>query len=85
MSRHHFTRRSARFETDEAKRGAMYAEMQQLLHDEGGQIVMLFNNYVSAHSKKIVHGDLNSNLDHDGTYKWRDGVFLHKLRLSCLE
>ena len=24
----------------------MYAEMQQLLHDDGGVIVLVFNNYV---------------------------------------
>lgn len=62
---------AARAETDETKRAAMYAEMQQLLHDDGGQIVLAFNNYVSAHSKSVAHGDLNSNLDHDGTYMWR--------------
>jgi peptide/nickel transport system substrate-binding protein len=62
---------AARSETDEAKRAAMYAEMQQLLHDDGGQIVLMFNNYVSAHSKKVAHGPLNSNLDHDGTFMWR--------------
>ena len=28
---------AARSETDEAKRAAMYAEMQQILHDDGGQ------------------------------------------------
>lgn len=62
---------AARAETDEAKRAEMYAEMQQLLHDDGGQIVLAFNNYVTAHSKTVAHGDLNSNLDHDGTYMWR--------------
>ena len=62
---------AARAETDEAKRGEMYAEMQQLLHDDGGQIVLAFNNYVTAHSKTVAHGELNSNLDHDGTYMWR--------------
>ncbi len=62
---------AARAETDETKRAAMYAEMQQLLHDDGGQIVLAFNNYVTAHSKTVAHGDLNSNLDHDGTYMWR--------------
>ena len=29
---------SARAETDEAKRQAMYAEMQQIAHDDGGQV-----------------------------------------------
>ena len=62
---------AARSETDGSKRAAMYAEMQQILHDDGGQIVLMFNNYVTAHSKKVAHGKLNSNLDHDGTFMWR--------------
>src|SRR5262245_10645038 len=57
---------AARAETHEEKRAAMYAEMQQILHDDGGIIVLMFNNYVSAYSKKLAHGDLNSNYDHDG-------------------
>ena len=60
----------ARSETDETKRAAMYAEMQQLLHDDGGQILLAFNNDLSAHSKAIAHGAL-SNVDHDNTYMWR--------------
>ncbi|MFO1173292.1 MAG: ABC transporter substrate-binding protein [Hyphomicrobiaceae bacterium] len=59
---------AARAETDEAKRAAAYAEMQTILHDDGGIIVLMFNNYVSAHSAKVAHGDLNSNFDMDGGY-----------------
>lgn len=59
---------TARAETDEESRAALYAEMQQILHDDGGIIVLMFNNFVSAHSKKITHGALNSNYDHDGGY-----------------
>lgn len=66
---------AARAETDEGKRAAMYAEMQDLLQDDGGQIVLMFNNYVGAHSKSVSHGELNSNLDHDGTYMWRRWSF----------
>lgn len=62
---------AARAEANEAKRAGMYAEMQQMLHDDGGQIVLMFNNYVGAHTKKVAHGALNSNLDHDGSYMWR--------------
>jgi peptide/nickel transport system substrate-binding protein len=58
----------ARAEADDAKRAAMYAEMQQILHDDGGVIVLMFNNYVSANSKEVAHGDLNSNFDCDGGY-----------------
>ncbi len=57
---------TARSETDQAKRAAMYAEMQQLLHDDGGLINMVFNQYVSAHTKKLAHGELGSNWDLDG-------------------
>jgi peptide/nickel transport system substrate-binding protein len=56
----------ARAETDEPSRAAMYKEMQQILHDDGGIMVLMFNNFTSAHSEKVAHGDLNSNYDHDG-------------------
>ena len=56
----------ARSETDDAKRAAMYAEMQQILHDDGGVTVIMFNNYVSAHWKEVAHGELHSNTDDDG-------------------
>ncbi len=58
----------ARAETDEAKRQAQYAECQQLVHDDGGQIVMMFNNFVNALSTKIGHGEYNSDADIDGGY-----------------
>ncbi|RVD08126.1 ABC transporter substrate-binding protein [Mesorhizobium sp. M7A.F.Ca.ET.027.02.1.1] len=44
---------AARGETDQAKRGSQYAEMQQILHDEGGAIVYAFLNYTNAVSKKV--------------------------------
>jgi peptide/nickel transport system substrate-binding protein len=57
----------ARAETDEAKRGAIYAEMQQILHDEGGVVVLMFSNYVSAHSTSVAHPDrIAANYDLDG-------------------
>lgn len=55
-----------RSELDEAKRAAIYAEAQQLLHDDGGQIVMAFPKFVSAHSKRVAHGELISGWDVDG-------------------
>ena len=33
-------------ETDHKKRAAMYAEMQQIQADDGGDVVIMFNNYV---------------------------------------
>jgi peptide/nickel transport system substrate-binding protein len=60
----------ARAETDEAKRAGMYAEMQQLVHDDGGQVVLMFSNYVGALSTKVAHGEFNADLDHDGGYMY---------------
>jgi len=57
---------TARAETDEGKRAAMYAEMQQLTHDDNGNIVLVFNNYVNAKSKRLMHGDVAANWENDG-------------------
>lgn len=57
---------SARAETDEETRAAMYAEMQTILHTEGGVIVMVFNNILHAHSDKLAYGDLAANWENDG-------------------
>ncbi len=46
----------ARAELDETKRAGMYAEMQQIVHDEGGAIIPMFANYVDAASSKLAHG-----------------------------
>ena len=61
---------AARAETDEAKRQAMYAECQQLVHDDGGQVVLMYNNFVGALSTKIGHNAFNSDFDDDGGYCW---------------
>jgi peptide/nickel transport system substrate-binding protein len=61
---------AARAETDDAKRATMYAECQQLVHDDGGQVVLMFNNYVGALSTRIGHGEFNSDFDHDGGYMY---------------
>jgi peptide/nickel transport system substrate-binding protein len=57
---------SARAEADENARAKSYAEMQQLAHDDGGTIVLVFNNLVSAHSKKLAHGAIAPNWEVDG-------------------
>jgi peptide/nickel transport system substrate-binding protein len=57
---------AARPETDEAKRAAMYAEMQQLVHDDSGMIILVFNNWVDANSKALGHGTIGSNWEGDG-------------------
>ncbi len=61
---------AARAETDDAKRAAQYAEAQQLVHDDGGQVVLMYNNFVGALSTKIGHNAFNSDFDDDGGYMW---------------
>ncbi len=61
---------AARAETDNPKRAAMYAEMQQILHDDGGWMTLMYSNYVGAMSNKIGHGDFNADLDSDGGYMY---------------
>jgi peptide/nickel transport system substrate-binding protein len=60
----------ARAETDDAKRAALYAEAQQLVHDDGGQMVLMFSNYVGAMSSKLGHGEFNTDNDFDGGYMY---------------
>ncbi|MGE0238212.1 MAG: ABC transporter substrate-binding protein [Parvibaculaceae bacterium] len=55
-----------RAELDDAKRAAIYAEMQQLVHDDGGVVVLSFNNFVTAHLKRLAHGDVAPNWENDG-------------------
>jgi peptide/nickel transport system substrate-binding protein len=56
----------ARAELDEEKRREMYFEMQQIVRDEGGVVVPLFNNYVFAMNQKVQHGQMASNWANDG-------------------
>ena len=57
---------AARSELDTAKRAAMYAECQQLIHDDGGLINVIFHTYATAHNKKVTHGPLLTTGDIDG-------------------
>ncbi|MGH6939426.1 ABC transporter substrate-binding protein [Hypericibacter sp.] len=65
---------TARSELDQAKRADMYREMQQIVHDDGGAMVLMFYNYVGAHAKNVAHPDkLARNWDVDGlkiTQRW---------------
>ena len=45
--------KQARAELDENKRGEMYAEMQLIVRDDGGAIVPMFGNFVSALTEKL--------------------------------
>ena len=58
--------KAARSETDNKKRAEMYAQMQQIQQEDGGNVVIMFNNYVSANSDKVAHGDIAANWDDDG-------------------
>ncbi|MDP6689120.1 MAG: ABC transporter substrate-binding protein [Alphaproteobacteria bacterium] len=58
---------AARAELNEAKRRAMYYEMQEIVNMEGGTVVPLFANYVFASSDKITHDKkMAGNWDMDG-------------------
>ena len=56
----------ARAELDQAKRRAMYFEMQTIVRDEGGVVVPMFNNYVMGLSKKVAHEEMGANWSLDG-------------------
>lgn len=58
-----------RSELDDAKRRAIYQEMQQVLRDDGGLIVPLFTNHIVATSDGISTGDhVSGNWEMDN---WR--------------
>ena len=59
--------RQARPELDPSKRAEIFAEMQDLIHEDSGQIVLMFNYFLSAHSKRLRHPDgIARHLDQDG-------------------
>lgn len=51
---------------DEAKRTAMYQEMQQLIYEESGAVIPMFANYVWVSTKKLKHGPVVVSNDLDG-------------------
>jgi peptide/nickel transport system substrate-binding protein len=48
----------ARNLTDDSKRAPLYAEMQQLLHDDGGMIQIVYARYLNAISNKLATGPI---------------------------
>jgi peptide/nickel transport system substrate-binding protein len=58
--------KQAQAELDTTKRRALYYECQNLISDDGGSIVPMFNSYVSANSKAIAHNEIAANWDSDG-------------------
>ena len=58
---------AARAELDDTRRREMYAEMQLIIHNEGGAVIPMFANYVNAYSDKVAHGPVvGGNIDLDG-------------------
>jgi peptide/nickel transport system substrate-binding protein len=56
--------RKARAELDEGRRRALYRDMALMIHDEGGAIIPVFNDYVNAagkHVRNYVH-DIGNDL-----------------------
>jgi peptide/nickel transport system substrate-binding protein len=59
--------KQGRAELDEAKRKAIYGEMQQIVSDEGGTVIPFFASAIDATSDKIVTGpEVAGNLNLDG-------------------
>lgn len=56
----------ARASLDDKLRAEMYREMQQIVSDDGGAIIPMFNNYIDARNDKVAHGKLASNRFFDG-------------------
>lgn len=54
-----------RAESDKAKRQEIYGEMQQILHDDGGALVLAYALFIDAMSKKIAHGQIGNMLQCD--------------------
>jgi peptide/nickel transport system substrate-binding protein len=44
---------AARAELDQPKRKAMYAEMARIVHDDGGLICPMFNDFIDAHGPNV--------------------------------
>ncbi|WP_313349439.1 ABC transporter substrate-binding protein [Paracoccus sp. (in: a-proteobacteria)] len=55
----------ARAESDQVKRAAEYAEMQQILHDDGGVITVAFVSWRLAMTQNIGHGETGGILPAD--------------------
>ncbi len=59
--------KQARVELEDNKRREIYYEMQQIVSDEGGTLIPVFNNFVAASTKKVATpSKLASNTSNDG-------------------
>ncbi len=55
----------ARDETDDAKRTAYYAEMQQIIHDEGNTLTVAFVSWRNAVSNRVGFGEVGGLMPND--------------------
>ena len=58
--------KAGRAELDDAKRRKIYAEMQQIVRDEGGTVVPMFAADLTGVSDKIGHGKVAADWEMDG-------------------
>jgi peptide/nickel transport system substrate-binding protein len=66
---------SSRAETNAQRRMQMYHDMQQLVHDDVGALVLVFNSNIDAGSKK-VHGFVPSPVQQLSNYRAAEQIWL---------
>jgi peptide/nickel transport system substrate-binding protein len=66
---------AARTELDVAKRKALYGEMQKMIHDDGGSIIPVFNNFIDA-AQKTVQSFVSSPVQQLGGYRAFERIWL---------
>ncbi|WP_050528329.1 ABC transporter substrate-binding protein [Pseudorhodobacter aquimaris] len=66
----------ARAELDEAKRVEIYAKLSQMVHDDGGLICPMFNDFIEAVSDKVQGWEVN------GMQEAMNGLAPHKTWLA---
>jgi peptide/nickel transport system substrate-binding protein len=54
---------SARGETDTAKRTDIYAQIATIIHDDGGVICPMFNDFIDAHTDVIAGFEKDPNYE----------------------
>jgi peptide/nickel transport system substrate-binding protein len=56
----------ARGELDQTKRAALYREMAMLVHDDGGLILPMFNDFIDAHTEQVQNWVSDPNYEMSG-------------------
>jgi peptide/nickel transport system substrate-binding protein len=56
----------ARAELNPDRRAVLYAEMQRIVRDEGGVVVLFYNKIVEAHTDNLGHGPISAHMEMDG-------------------